>query len=289
MELRKLLDIYIESNRRIQSPQTIRVYRIALKQLKEAIGHEPTTADLTDQSLISLEKHLVGRSAYTINERTGRIKALWRWAVFRGHTRKGPTLARLPVHDPYKRAWTHQEMMQIIRAAKNMSTGPYDGVPADKWWSAWVLVQYETGERTGALLQTRWDWLVDHVLEVPPHARKGRKSAVYRLSDTAVDLLDAMKEPKRVLVWPWPMSPSAYYLHFSKLLKLSGLPDGRKNKGQRIRRTHLTFWQKGGGDATQRAQHTSVGITQRFYLDDTLLDHHDPYRFIPRILPVPDR
>jgi hypothetical protein len=85
------------------------------------------------------------------------------------------------------------------------------------------------------------------------------------------------------------MSPSAYYLHFSKLLKLSGLPDGRKNKGQRIRRTHLTFWQKGGGDATQRAQHTSVGITQRFYLDDTLLDHHDPYRFIPRILPVPDR
>lgn len=286
--LTEAFESYAKMNRRMTSPQTAKVYRIAIKQLGDAIGHAPTLADLSDDNLIVLEKHLAGRSKYTINERTGRLKALWRWLAKRRYVDDWPSVDRLPVPEPERRAWTVDQVRSILKACEQMTPtrhfeGQYAGVLASRWWYVWHLVQWETGERTGAMLALTWDMLTDRGLAVPGSCRKAGKSAFYLLTGETMRRLQDFRQPERERLFPWPSSIATFYNHYRRLLKIAGLPHDRKCKPQRMRRSHLTHWAAGGGDPTARAQHSSAGLTTRFYLDETQLPAPSPSDFLPEL------
>ena len=285
-DLFTLYDQFERTNRRIRSPQTGQLYRLALRQFAAAIGHSPPTLDdLTDDAVIALEKHLHGRSVSTINHTTKRIKSLWRWCHSRGLVATCPTMERLKEPEPYRRAWSAQEMRQLLAACSRM-TGEYHGIPASQWWRVWHLVQWDTGERTGAMLALRWAWFTGIALDIPGDARKGGKHAFYLMSEQTAAELRQFKKPARDLIFPHGCTQT-FYNHYTKLLKLAGLPTSRRHKPQRVRRSHLTYWHLAGQDAQQRAQHASGDTTIRHYLDETLLPQVDPSTVLPSILTPP--
>jgi integrase len=281
-DLMSLYDQFERSNRRIRSPQTGVLYRIALRQFASAIGKPaPTIDDLTDDNIVSLEKFLHGRSIETINHTTKRLKALWRWCAQRGMIKSWPTMQRIPAPEPYRRAWNLDEIRRLVAGCDAM-TGTYGGVAAAIYWRAWHFLQWDTGERTGALLALRWEWYDGQSIDIPGAARKGGKHAYYRLSELSRESLQQMRSPARELVFP-AMSRQSFYNHYSRLLSVSGLPNSRKHKPQRMRRSHLTFWHLAGQDAQQRAQHASGDTTIRHYLDESLMPQVDPASILPPI------
>lgn len=281
-----LYDQFERSNRRINSPKTGALYRLALRQFSAAIGEpQPTVAHLTDDNLVALEKHLRGRSIETINHTTKRIKSLWRWCAQRGLVTTWPTTQRLKAPEPYRRAWSSDEMRQLLSACSRM-TGEYHGIPASQWWRVWHLVQWDTGERTGALLALRWDWFTGCALDIPGASRKGGKHAFYLMSQQTIEELRQFKKPARDLIFPHGCTQT-FYNHYTKLLTLAGLPTSRRHKPQRVRRSHLTYWHMAGEDAQARAQHASGDTTIRHYLDETLLPQVDPSTVLPSILTPP--
>jgi len=284
-DLNSLYDQFERCSRKIRSPKTGNLYRLALRQFAAAIGHCPTLDDLTDDAVIALEKHLHGRSVSTINHTTKRIKSLWRWCHSRGLVPTCPTMERLKEPEPYRRAWSAQEMRQLLAACSRM-TGEYHGIPASQWWRLWHLVQWDTGERTGAMLALRWEWFTGIALDIPGAARKGGKNAFYLLSRQTAEELRQFRKPARDLVFPHGCTQT-FYNHYTKLLKLAGLPTTRRHKPQRVRRSHLTYWHMAGEDAQARAQHASGDTTVRHYLDETLLPQLDPSTVLPSILTPP--
>lgn len=280
MTLAELFVAYRNANRRLRAASTQKAYTIAIRKLASAVGHEPTIEDLSDESLIALERSLDGLSEFTINGHTGCIKAMWRWAAQRHIVDTWPTLPRLETPEPERPAWSVDQVQQLLDAC-DQTTGRISGIDASAFWRAWHYVQWTTGERTGAMLSLRWEWITERGIDVPGRARKAGKRAFYVLPADTRQSLDAIRKPDRSLIFPWPLTLASFYNHYSRLLKRAGLPAGRKCKPQRMRRTHLTYWAIGGGDPTARAQHTSRAITDRFYLDQSLMPQPDPTVILP--------
>lgn len=280
MKLSDVLALYIARKR--LSDKTVAVYGTTLHQLRVCLAREPTTDDLSDDLLLRFERWLTsGRSAYTVRERSARVKALWRFAAKRGLVQDWPTLSPPPVPEIAPRAWDTSQIERLVMATDQM-TGAVAGIPSAKWWRAWVLVAWVTGERTGALRQLRWDHadLTRGVLDLPGSIRKTGKAAMYDLPAFAVAAIESIRSDSPH-VFPWDRCDAIFHKRFNRLLKLAGLPPGGKNQTQRIRRSHLTYWQAGGGDATARAQHSSSGLTWKHYLDKTLLPRDKPADRLP--------
>lgn len=283
----KLLDacsLFISHNRRIHHPKTAAHYRLACRQYIEAQpGYAALVSDLSDDGLILMEKALLDRMAVpTVNSQVSRVKAVWRWLAQRGHIQTWPTIPRLREPEPHHRAWDVNQIRCLLDACEQMP-GQYSGIDASIWWRMWHLVQWQTGERTGGMLSLRWDWLVRDGLDVPPEARKGGKSMYYRLSQSLLDDLREFAIPRRELLFPWPLSRASLWNHYGRLLLRACLPNTRKSKPQKMRRTHLTHWAAGGGDPVSRAKHASAETTRMYYLDQSLIPQPDPSEILPTL------
>lgn len=291
MLLTDLYDRYEKTNRTARSPQTRKLNRLAFAQFLLAIGDAMAdTTSLSDDNLALLESHLLDAkksSVHTVNRTVARVKAFWTWCCRKGHAKDWPSVRPLPAPEPYRRCWTSDQVRQLLAACDRMR-GDYCGVPVSDWWRVWHITQWETGERTGALLRLRWEWISGALICIPADARKGGKPATYRVSETCTTALRGIALPSRDLVFPFALSTQTFYNHYSRLLSAACLPDGRKCKPQRMRRSHLTYWAMAGKDATARAQHSSAAITARHYIDETLMPQLDPSTVLPSILEVPD-
>lgn len=282
MKLIDVFEAFLRTNRKIQSPHTALLYRLAIKQFGIAIGKDPTLDDLTDDALVAMEKFLAKRSPYTVNERVGRIKAIWKYAAKKGLIGIWPTLDCTPEPEPFKRAW-HVDQMRALIATCRQQRGRIGVLQADKFWVAWHLLLWDTGERAGVMPKLRWEWLSSRGLDVPGDVRKDKKAAFYRLSKATQLTLESIRLPERELIFELPFHMATLYNRYTRILKQAGLPTDRKSKFQRIRRSHLTYWAIAGQDPTERAQHSSSDITKRHYLDSSLMDHPDPSTILPPI------
>src|SRR5262245_4721210 len=168
-------------------PETQRQYRYAFADFGRAMGKVATLADLTDDALTLWVKDMLQRdprlSAWTINEKAGRIKALWSFLGKRGVVRTFPTVPRLACPEPQPRAWSEAELVRLFEAAGD-EPGRIAGVKASAWWQALMAVVWSTSERYGATMALRWEWIdLQHDrIVIPPQSRKGRRKAgVYPL------------------------------------------------------------------------------------------------------------
>lgn len=283
MLLTTATDQYLNANRKVKCGKTYEHYRRAIRQYMDAIRNpHATIEELSDDGLIAMEKYLGKLSVTTVNERLGRVMAVWRWLCQRGHLRTWPTTKKAPEPEPYRRAWAVEDVRAIMQAC-HLMPGTYAGIKASDWWRMWHLIQWETGERTGAVLALEWTMLKRGGLDIPATARKGQKAAWYLLSEQLQQQLEEFRLPKRTLILPWDKDIASFYHHYKRLLIAAKLPCDRKCKPQRMRRTHLTYWCLGGEDASLRAKHVDAETTRKHYLDESILGGIDPSQVLPKL------
>lgn len=264
---------YFPQNLRISSEDTRRQYRFAVRDFTGILDRRPLVSDLTDANLARLVRYLRESrqlKPVTINERIGRLKSLWTWLAKRGHVRKFPTIGRLPEAEQLPTAWSEPELHRLYIAAGSMP-GMVGAIPASEWWQGLLSWLWYTGERIGATLAMQWEHidLRGAVATLPAEIRKQRrKSACYRLPPALVQRLVAMRDKTRSpIVFAWEKSLCSYYLEWNRLLRIAGLPGGRKRKSQSMRVSHATWLTVAGGNAAASLLHLDAATTRAHYLD----------------------
>lgn len=260
---------YYRYNPAIRSDQTRRQYTFALNDLAEALGHPPTVADLTDDSISAMLAHLTRKrlKPKTINERAGRVLALWRWLYQRREVDRWPTPQAVPVPRKTPIAWTRTELDKLL-AECGRCPGFVGHVPASWWWVSLHLVMWDSGERISALLSCRWEWLSEKWLVIPAEVRKGQtEDRTYELSPQALESLEIIRRPRREQVWPWPYSQPWLWIRYKEIRESAGLATDRQSAFHRMRRSVASHFEAAGGNATELLGHSDRRLTKQSYLD----------------------
>lgn len=164
-------------------------------------------------------------------------------------------------------------MKRLIEAANKFVDG-YDRKNLATWWSALFAVVWDSGTRTGELLQMRWEWLNWNTgnIRVPASVRKGkRKVAIYRLKEKTLEKLRLLGVQSEGIIFQCGTENNFFY-RYGKLLERAGIPRNRKNGLQKWRRSFATYIELYGGDATRELLHDDRGTTKRSYLDAAMLN-----------------
>lgn len=285
MRIETVLTEYFRKNHRIRCEHTRDQYRFAVNDLAKAIESDPCVSDLTDDSLCAMISHMQSRglAPKTINERAGRIRALWRWLADRGRVSTRPTIGNIPEPKRIPLAWSHEELSALFAACDEWVVD-YEGVSGSRWWRSLHHVAWDTGERISAMLDCRWDWVSGEWLAIPAESRKGKTSdRVYKLAPDTRRCLASMRSPDRELIWPWPLSRSSLWCHYRRLRKIAGLSLDRRSAFHRIRRSVATHAEAAGGNATELLDHSDRRLTKESYLDPRFLQgsHAVDYLFRP--------
>lgn len=279
-------DLYFPKKRSISSDSTRKHYRITVKQFSAWLGHPAELADLTDDAVddwLTFLLHEGRLSPYTIKQRRTYILALWNWLAKRRVVERFPCVGPVKAPEIVPDAWSEQELGLLLRHCSRQR-GWICGVPAGKWWLTIHTWWFYEGERIGATLSCRWEWLQDGVLVIPALARKGStKTAVYHLHPETVAALETIRQPEREMIWPWEATESAFYHRYKKLIQSSGLAWRRGTGPHKVRRTHATLIEKYGGDASLSLMHSSSAVTRKHYIDPRIAHAEPENRKLPRI------
>jgi integrase len=266
------LEEYFDLNPKIQSWKTIKQYRIAIANFREAIGKSPALEDLTNDNIGRLMRHLANRelAPKTINERRGRVQAFWKFLAERGTLTYFPSTPRIPEPVRTPLAWLRPELERLFSAVDRLE-GRVGSIPKRAWWKALLLVAWDSGERIGALLELRWSHISEDWVHIPAEFRKGKKKdTIHRLALDTLTALRAIKHGDRELVFPWPHDPDYIYKKYEEILEAAGLPTDRRSKFHRIRRSVASHYEAAGGNATKLLGHTSRKTTES-YLDPRIV------------------
>lgn len=271
--------VYRPLRLRGKSQNTIRLYEATFSSMRRVLGREPTLADVGDdlaltrylEMLASVRSKKTRRplSPYTIEKQRTQLLALSKLAFDRGIL-TGPrvVVAPEPLPERTPEAWGHEEMCRLFAAASR-HPGRIGTRRVCDLMPAIIAFIYDTGERIGAVLETRKDdYHAPHVL-VRAEARKGKKrDKLFVLSPETCRLIEKIVTPGSDLLFDvaqtqrcrlWPI--------FGEIVHAAGLPGGRSAKYHKIRRTVASAYAAAGQDASTLLGHSSKRITERYYLD----------------------
>jgi len=286
-DLHQLWREYQNHNLRIRAPRTRENYERAIRRLAVIVGSNPPQLEhLQDQHLAALVRELLaeGKSAATANNYSKCIKALWNYANLRGYTSTRPSIAKLIEPEPEVSTWNKRELAALFRTC-SIQPGYIGPVLARDWWLTLHMIAWDTAERTGALLEIRQDWIDrdESLLRIPAEHRKGgTKRAGYRLRPCTMSQIDQIWHPERERLFEG-LELRSFHRAYNAVLALAGLPVGRRNGLQRIRRTVATLLERAGGDATEFLQHSDRRVTRRSYLDDARREVPGPVELLPPV------
>lgn len=273
---------YLTENPRITSDATISHYGRAFKLFGQCIGGVARLEDLTDFNVGKFLRWLVDErkvKAVSANGYAKQLKAIWNWAAKRRLVEHFPTVGKLPQPEVTPKAWTRKQLEDLLYACKQ-TRGLILGIRASDWLLAFHLVQWDSGERTGAMLALEWKMLdvESGHLTVPASIRKGRQKAMsYRLKGCTLESLRAIRKPERDLVFPTGRKGEWFYRYYKDLVKRAGLPYERWKSGpQKMRRTFASFIKAAGGDPTRALRHSTTRVTDDSYLDPAIADPEPP-------------
>ena len=143
------------------------------------------------------------------------------------------------------------------------------------------MLALDTGERIGALIECRWDWLEGDWLIIPAEVRKGKHRDRHYLlgSGTILRLHELRKQANSDRMFLWPYCSMYLWRKFGDILEAAGLPSGRRDKFHRLRRTCASVIHAAGLDATEALDHTHRRTTQA-YLDPRFKREDQPSKII---------
>ena len=263
---------YFKFNQRIRDEKTAPSVPLRAKDFAASIGSQPTIDDLTDDNVAGLIVYLQEKqlAAKTINERRGRINALWTWLAKRGQINRWPTTPRIPEPERTPVAWLREELPRLFKAFERERV-MIEGICSPLWWKSLHYVFWDTGERISALVQCEWSHFDGGWLVIPAELRKAkRKDRAYPLASDTIELLKQMRLPARKAIWPWPYSPDYLWTRYKIIRGRAGLPTDRRSSFHRMRRSVASHFEAAGGDATELLDHTSRQVT-RSYLDPRIV------------------
>ena len=258
-----------------KSSHTARLYRLSIKSFGITLATRPTVEDLTDDNVRRHMMRLVddGRSPATANKDRAHLLALWRFANRSGLIPTWPTVQEYHEPERVPIAWLPGELESLYKAIERQR-GEFCGVPRRLWWRCIVDICLDTGERIGAIRMSgrscvRGDWLL-----VDASKRKGRtRDKMSQLRSETVQRIASVWQLHRCnhsqcvdSILPWPYSRNYIYPLFGALLKDAGLPDSRRDKFHKLRRTTGSVIWAMGGNPQQVLDH-SDSRTTRGYLD----------------------
>ena len=174
----------------------------------------------------------------------------------------GP-LRRVKCDYPLPRAWSHDEIRQLLRAAAEQPGGTQH-CPWRILLPAWILVGYSSGLRLGDMLALRHDSLRGNRLAMV--MAKTRRPHVVMLDDAAIRAIASLPH-KGPLVFGDLVGRCVFIRAFRRLVKRAGL----HGSGKYLRRSSATYAVIAGQDPTGHLGHMTLGLAQRHYVDPLLV------------------
>jgi integrase len=262
---------YLPLRLRNKSESQKRLYETLFRNLRLFFRRDLMLLELSDD-LVSryMAWHLDrGRSPATANREMVMILAVWRFACHKGFLHEWPDVEPFVVPHRIPRAWSEEELKRLF-AAIATTPGRIGAIPARLWWHALHVVGWDTGERIGALLAIRWEWVSlgePTRLLVSAEARKGKRAdRSYLLHSETADALRRIAMPVRELVFEFPIKRNSIYYAYGKIKARAGLPVGPQFNFHCLRKTVASFGKLAGLDPQELMGHADARVTQR-YLD----------------------
>lgn len=265
-------NVYIP--RRLLKPSSVAAIQDAINAAERLLGHRPSLDDaaslLPDLAAMQLRR---GLSRATGNRQARTLAAILRMAWRRGRIATEPTKELLPEAHRNPEAWSAADVARIVATADQLG---------EHLTRAYVFAVYETGLRIGDVYYATTYDAASGIVRV-----RERKTGQYRafvLNDTAKQsILQVCPQPSGgLLPRPW-----THYAPLSKrlrrVLRAAGLPHGRRDLWQKLRRTVATLANGAGLDATAVLGHSARWVTQTFYIDKRQASPLDVASHLPPI------
>lgn len=261
-----------------------RQLHISARRFGVWLGHLARLRDFTDTNvskfLLWLEE--IGRKPRYRKKVKGDLLAMWRYAVEAEMLDHEPKRIRR-VHCPKEipRAWTLEELADLIRQARTL-TGYYStGISRAGFWELVARLGYETGFRRSDLIEIRFDEverthfgaIIYHV-----HSKTGVGQLAVITHDT-VAAIDAIANPKRDAILEWPFHEWTFRQDLGRLVDAAGL-DGTSKF---LRRSCASYGAREENEerAMKLLGHLTPGLARKHYIDPRIADQIKPV--LPRI------
>lgn len=265
----------------------------AVRYLHEHYQRDISLRDITDNTFAShfaWLQNVKGLSNVTINSHRGILFAVWRHAYDRREVSELPRLKKLRIERNEPDSWNPAELAQLIKATDVMKShrrwsGP---IPAEKWWSAFLLVAYWTGLRAGSLrtIQLKDVDIASRFIYIQPRNMKTRRGKRFRIGSDAATALGEIMDPPRDLLFPFAFGRRALWGQFRKIQKAAGLAHNGRSMSRlhKLRRSVATQAAVNAGMAAAIAllDHSGPEVTKR-YLDPSKLPGADATKFLPAL------
>lgn len=265
---------------------TQRRYHVVIRQFSRWLGHHATLADLTEDQIHGFlaAYFRTGVRAVTVNTARQHLISLARYGYGRGQVERVPEIRKLKEDRRVPQAWTIAQFSSLLVASRGCS-GAVADIPARLFWETLFRLLFDSGMRIGAMLQVeRTDVdLARAAVLVRPETQKQRAGQwIPFCPHGTLPLVRAIWLPQRELLFPWPFHISTFYNRLRRILKAAHLPTDRRSKCHRIRRTHASYLEAAGGNATQSLGHSSPAVTQG-YLDPRICGTQRAVDLLPKL------
>lgn len=274
--LSTLLNDYLEnySLARDLGPGTIKHYEMTVRALCRWHVRPVRLLDLSDKLVNEYLSHMKERGLTQATIRSQRVDlcALWRSAAEEGLVDTVPVrVRRVRVNPKIPTAWTLAEVNRLLQAAEKVEGfDSKTGLKLSLFWPAFVRVGYDTALRFSDLLAiTKTQVSSKGDLTIPQ--QKTDREIVCRLRASTMQAIEATFPPERDLLLPWGKVRSQFWYAWRKLLTAAGLPTGRREGPQKLRRTSASHLEKvAPGTATAHLGHRSPAMAAKHYIDPAI-------------------
>jgi integrase len=262
--------LYERQRLRFAADSTRKQFIINLAHFDRFLGRPATLDDLNDDTVSDLLawflRRPIGNAPRTANKCRDNILALWRFLARKQIVSRWPDVDAVPEPERVPVCWTKDELRRLFSICDEQD-GQFCGVRQSLWWHSLHAVGWDTGERIGALMDTRWQWidLQDRWLCMKAEARKGKRAdKLWRLHPDTVEVLKLIQVPRRDLVFPWPYSHTYLWTKYGELLRRADLPHDRAHKFHCLRKSAASYFEAAGGNATQLLGHSGRRVTDKY-------------------------
>lgn len=280
MTLRAFLENYYLREKQL-APQTQRQMRMAVAAFDKWAGREVRFYELRELLNEWLRSTEGSHKPKTIKNRRGYIVSLWSYAAECGRASDPPVtrIRKVRVPKPVPDAWTHAELAAMFDACTLTPNYFPNGIPVGPFLRALIMVGYDTGLRGQDLFLLRFDALQAQIRMVQ------QKTGWGHIAPLGEDTLEAIAEtvpPRRELVFPWPYRRETFHLYWTRMLRRAGLPTGRRECLQKLRRTSASHLARENPGAVMRhLGHKDPSMAPKHYIDPRIGD--GPRPLPPRI------
>ena len=267
--LRQYLDQYRRSRLDLKDASAEQL-SVAVNLLDNWQGSPVQLSALSTDLLSDWLHHLKqsGRSPRTINGRRASIITLWKHAAKKklapafdpDDVPRIKTPRRLPT------SWSVDDMRKMLPHIE------------DSWLKTFISFIYETGCRLSSATLLTWsDWDSERrIMTLPSETSKTGIEQRVKVSKTTADSIDLLKPliaVKSSKIFPCQRDKRPMWRRLRKALKAAGLPHGRRDLFQKIRRTNATQAAVHGSPEIAQRQlgHTTLRQTLDAYIDPTFL------------------